>query len=98
MIQPRQPKKVKGARKKSREELLNRLQSKYPTWFEGKTGLEIKRVIAAFKASGKKDEEFPMFCIEFEAKMETLMELGKCKKTNDIRKAAKIMNRIVEEE
>ena len=45
MIQYKQPKKVKGARKKAREEVTERLMLKYPTWFEGKSDKEIKNLI-----------------------------------------------------
>lgn len=72
MIQARQPKKVKGARKKAREETIERLQLKFPTWFEGRTDKEIKDLITAFRLSGRSDDEFPNYCIEYEAEMEKL--------------------------
>lgn len=72
MIQARQPKKVKGARKKAREEIIERLQLKFPTWFEGKTDKEIKNLITAFRLSGRSDDEFPNYCLEYEAEMEKL--------------------------
>lgn len=70
MIQFKQPKKVKGARKKAREEVTERLQSKYPTWFEGKTDNEIKVLISAFRATGMDDDSFPWFCTNFEARLQ----------------------------
>ena len=73
MIQSRQPKKIKNARKKAREELIERLQLKLPTWFEGKTDKEIKALITAFKLTGLDDDNFPTFCIDYEAKMEQLL-------------------------
>ena len=72
MIQYKQPKKVKGARKKAREEVTERLMLKYPTWFEGKSDKEIKNLITAFRLSGKSEDEFPNYCIEYEAEMEKL--------------------------
>lgn len=72
MIQYKQPKKVKGARKKAREEAIERLQLKFPIWFEGKTTKEINDLIAAFRLSGKEDDEFPAYCIEYEAEMEKI--------------------------
>ena len=67
-----QPKKVKGARKKARQEVIERLQLKYPTWFEGKTDKEIKNLVTAFRLSGKEDDEFQTWCIEYEAELERL--------------------------
>lgn len=67
MIQPKQPKKVKGARKKIRDEVIERLQLKFPTWFERKTDKEIRDLVNAFKNSGLDDEFFPNFCISYEA-------------------------------
>lgn len=75
MIQFKQPKKVKGARKKAREELIERLQLKFPTWFEGKSDKEIRDIVTAFKLSGKDDDEFPNYCIEYEAEMERLSKI-----------------------
>lgn len=86
MIQAKQPKKVKGARKKAREEISIRLQLKYPTWFEDRTDKEIKALVSAFKVSGKDDDEFPMFCIEWESKMEKIqkdLELNKYFRRDD---------------
>lgn len=74
MIQCKQPKKVKGARKKAREELIERLKLKYPTWFEGKTDKEIRNIVTAFKLSGKEDDEFPNYCIEYEAEIEKMIQ------------------------
>ena len=76
MIQPRQAKKVKGARKKVRDEAIERLQLKYPTWFEGKTDKEIIELVNSFRLSGKDDDEFPNYCIEYEAQMERLSEIA----------------------
>lgn len=70
MIQYKQPKKTKGARKKAREEVIERLQLKYPTWFEGKTDREINNLVGAFKSTGLEDDEFPAYCIQYEARME----------------------------
>ncbi len=70
MMSYQPPKKVKGARKKAREEVLERLQMKYPMWFEGKTDKEIKNLITAFRLSGKSDDDFQIFCTEYEAKLE----------------------------
>lgn len=79
MIQAKQPKKVKGARKKAREEAIERLQLKYPTWFEGKTNIEIRDLVNAFRLSGKDDNLFPNFCIEYEAELEKISEtLNNC--------------------
>lgn len=75
MIQAKQPKKVKGARKKAREEAIERLQLKFPTWFEGKTDKEIGDLVNAFRSSGKEDDEFPMFCIQHEAEIERMSEI-----------------------
>lgn len=72
MIQYKQPKKVKGARKKAREEAIERLQLQYPTWFEGRTDKEIRDLVNAFRLSGRPDEEFPTYCIEYEAAMVVL--------------------------
>ena len=69
MIQYKQPKKVKGARKKAREEVAQRLLERYPTWFEGKTIQEINQLITAFRLSCRNDDEFPNFCIEYEAEI-----------------------------
>ena len=73
MFQFKQPKKVKGARKKAREEIIERLQLKYPTWFEGKTEKEITNMISAFKITGMDDEQFPGFCVYYEAKMSQIL-------------------------
>lgn len=67
MIQYKQPKKIKNARKKAREELIERLQLKYPTWFDGKSDKEIRELVNSFKATGMTDEEFPTYCIGYEA-------------------------------
>ena len=64
-----QPKKVKGARKKAREEVSERLQLRYPTWFYDKTDKEIKELVNAFRLSGKSDDDFPIFCVEYESKL-----------------------------
>lgn len=74
MIQQKQPKKIKGARKKARKEVTERLILRYPTWFEGKTDKEIKDLITCFRLSGKSDDEFPNYCIAYEAEMEKLSE------------------------
>ena len=76
MIQYKQPKKVKSARKKAREELTERLMLKYPTWFEGKTENEIKVLISSFKVTGMDDEFFPSFCTYFEARLEQNLIIG----------------------
>ena len=76
MIQYKQPKKVKGARRKARDEVKERLQLIYPTWFEGKSDQEIKELITAFRLSNKSDDEFPTFCIEYEAEMERYLSIG----------------------
>ena len=70
MIQYNQTKKIKGARKKAREELIEKLQLRFPTWFEGKTDKEIKNLVSAFKSTGMHDDSFPNFCISYEAMME----------------------------
>ena len=70
MIQYKQPKKIKGARKKAREEVIERLMLRYPTWFEGKSEKEIRDLVNAFRSSGRDDDEFPNFCIGYEAEME----------------------------
>lgn len=75
MIKYKQPKKIKGARKKAREEVIERLQLKFPTWFEGKTDKEIRNLVTAFRLSGKNDDEFPNYCIEYEAEMEKLSNI-----------------------
>lgn len=75
MIQYKQPKKIKGSRKKAREEVIERLILRYPTWFEGKTDKEIKDIITAFRLSGRSDDEFPNYCIEYEAEMEKLSKI-----------------------
>ena len=72
MIQLKQSKKVKGARRKARDEVLERLLLRYPTWFEGKTDKEIKYIITAFRLSGNDDDNFPMFCIEYESRIERM--------------------------
>lgn len=72
MIQYRQPKKTKGARKKARKEVFERLYLRYPTWFEGKTEKEIKDLITAFRQSKKSDDDFPAFCVSYEAEQERL--------------------------
>ena len=69
MIYTKQPKKIKNLRKKARSEMIERLQLQYPTWFEGKTDKEIKKLITAFKITGMDDEYFPSFCVVYEAKM-----------------------------
>ena len=76
MLRYYQPKKVKGARKKAREELIERLSLAHPMYFEGKTQREIFQLVAAFKATGMNDDQFPTFCISYEAKMEQLLEGG----------------------
>ena len=73
MIQLKQPKKIKGARKKAREETIENLMLKHPVWFEGKTDKEIRDLITAFKLSGNTDDQFPAFCIQYEAKMEQIL-------------------------
>ena len=75
MIQYKQPKKTKGARKKARQEVLERLLLKYPTWFEGKTDQEIIDLIVAFRRSKKDDDEFPNFCIRYEAEIEEMNKM-----------------------
>ena len=67
MLQVKQLKKIKGARKKSRDKVIERLELKFPTWFEGKTDKEIRELVTAFRLSGKDDDLFPNFCIEYEA-------------------------------
>ena len=69
MIQYKQPKKIKGSRKKSREEIIERLQLRYPIWFEGKTDKEIINLVNAFKAENINDDLFPNFCISYEARL-----------------------------
>ncbi len=66
MIQPKQSRKVKGARKKERDQLVDRLTAKFPTWFDNKSIKEIRTLCMAFKNSGMGDDEFPTFCIEYE--------------------------------
>lgn len=70
MIVYNQPKKIKGARKKAREEVIERLQLKHPIWFEGKTEKEIIKLVTAFRITGMDDESFPAFCISYESKLE----------------------------
>ena len=65
-----QPKKIKGAHKKERAEVIERLQCKFPTLFEGKTEREIIRLVGSFKATGKHDDEFIPYCIAYEAMIE----------------------------
>ena len=65
MIQYKQPKKIKGARKKEREKTIERLQLKFPTWFENKSNKEIIDLVNAFRLSGKDDDEFPTYCIQY---------------------------------
>ena len=77
MIQFKQPKKVKGARKKAREEAIEKLMLKYPTWFDGKTDKEIRDLVNAFRLSGKNEDEFPNFCIKYEAEMEEIKNILK---------------------
>lgn len=74
MIQPKQPKKIKGKRKKEREEIKERLMSKFPTWFEGRSDKQINELIAMFKHSGKPDEEFPNVCMEYEQYKKSVLE------------------------
>ena len=69
MLQYKQPKKVKGTRKKAREEISERLQLRYPTWFYDKTEKEIKELVSAFRSTGKSDDDFPIFCVEYESKI-----------------------------
>lgn len=66
MIQYKQPKKIKGARKKARKEVIERLSCKFPMWFDNKTEKEIRNLVNAFRHSGRTDDEFPIFCIEYE--------------------------------
>lgn len=75
MFQYKQPKKIKGTRKKEREEIIERLMLRYPTWFEGKTDKEISNLISAFKATGMTDEQFPGFCTHYEAKMGQILNI-----------------------
>lgn len=72
MIYNKQPKKVKGARKKARAEDIERLQTKFPIWFEGKTEKEIIRLVSAFRNTGMSDDEFPSYCISYEAMVERI--------------------------
>lgn len=72
MIQYKQPKKVKGARKRTRDEAIERLRCKFPTWFENKTEKEIRDVVNAFRHSGKSDDEFPVFCMHYESLLESI--------------------------
>ena len=72
MIQYKQSKKIKGARKKAREEVIERLKLKYPIWFENKSDKEIRELVNAFRLSGKNDDEFPTYCIQYEAEMEKI--------------------------
>lgn len=74
MIQPKQPKKIKGKRKKEREEIKERLMSKFPTWFEGRSDKQINELIAMFKHSGKPDGEFPNVCMEYEQYKKSVLE------------------------
>lgn len=73
MIQYKQPKKIKGSRKKAREEAIERLQLKFPTWFEGKTDREIITLVSSFKSTGMEDDEFPAYCIRYEAEREQFL-------------------------
>lgn len=70
MIFVNQPKKIKGARKKIRQEIIERLQLQYPMWFENKTEREIINLVNAFRATGMDDEHFQSFCISYESKLE----------------------------
>ena len=79
MIQLKQPKKIKGKRRKERDEIKERLMSKFPTWFEGRSDIETNNLITAFKHSGKPDEEFPDVCIEYEKRVEYVRNY--CKKS-----------------
>lgn len=72
MIYDKQPKKVKGARKKARAEDIERLQIKFPTWFEGKTDREIIKLVSTFRNTGMSDDEFPSYCIFYESMMERI--------------------------
>ena len=76
MIAYNRPKKIKGARKKARAALIERLKTLHPVWFENKTEKEIISVVNAFKVTGMKDEEFPAFCISYEAKTEQTLTEG----------------------
>ncbi len=89
MIQPKQPKKIKGKRRKEREEIKERLMSKFPTWFEGRSDKQINELITYFKLTKKPDEEFPEVCVAYESELKFLSEemeksynrlLGKVKK------------------
>lgn len=75
MISLPQSKKIKGARKKARKEVFERLYLRYPTWFEGKTEKEIKDLITAFRISKKSDDDFPAFCVSYEAEQERIKRL-----------------------
>jgi len=76
MLQYKRPKKIKGARKKAREEMIERLSLAYPMYFEGKTEREVILLVGAFKGTGMADDQFPSFCISYEAKMEQKLTEG----------------------
>lgn len=62
----KQEKKIKGIRKKIRDEEIERLMLKFPIWFEGKSKTEIRDLVNAFRNSNKSDDEFVSFCISYE--------------------------------
>ena len=72
MICNKQPKKIKGAHKKARAEVIERLQCKFPTWFEGKTDKEIIKLVSSFRNTGMDDNEFPCYCIVYESMLERI--------------------------
>jgi hypothetical protein len=75
MIQPRTPKKIKGARKKERDVVMDALIARFPTLFECKTQKEIYDIIAKFRKSGRAEGEFPQFLVEYEHSKEYAKEL-----------------------
>ena len=72
MFSPYQPKKVKGLRKKKRQELIEELRLMHPVWLDNKTDREIIDIINAFKKSSYKNnyEQLPSFIISYEASKE----------------------------
>lgn len=93
MIQLQQSKKIKGARKKARKEVFERLYLRYPTWFDGKTEKEIKDLITAFRQSKKDDDDFPSFCVSYEAEQERIKTMCRENAYRTIEEYDKILNK-----
>lgn len=71
----KQPKKIKSKRKKERDKFIEKMTNKYEVYFADLDKKTIRDICNAFRLSGKKDDEFPMFIIEWESNHDAVRSL-----------------------